>query len=280
MDSQRPESHCIQSNVTIVILTKNEEKRIADTICNALSCTPNVLLIDGGSTDRTISIAETLGAQVMHRAWDNDFSAQRNFALAFVKTDWVLYLDADEHMDPVLIKAVRQVVETDNQDQVYKLKRRAVIFGHRQDHGSMSPDFVVRLFPVKKVHWVNPVHEHPEYGHNQVQALPGYVNHYTYDSWEQYWSKFNQYTSIWAREAYARGKKVSLGKAFLHASFGFIKVTFLKGGFLDGWLGLAMCCNHFTYTMIKYFKLAAYYEAGKTGYQGRKTGCLDGEDKG
>lgn len=251
------------NNVTIVILTKNEEKRIADTIRNALSCSQNVLIVDAESMDKTVSIAKQLGAKVVIRAWTNDFAAQRNFALKFVKTDWVLYLDADEMMDETLIQHVQQVVRENKQEKIYRIKRKAIICGQACNHGAMRPDYVARLFPTKAVTWVNPVHEHPETKDLEVGILAGHINHYTYDSWEQYWKKFNQYTTIWADEAYRRGKKTNLGKAFVHATFGYLKVTIIDRGFLDGWLGLAMCANHFSYTLVKYMKLQDRYRQEK-----------------
>ena len=67
--------------VTIIILTKNEEKTIQKVVANAQRCADEVLVVDSGSTDKTVEFAESAGAKVVYRAWDNDFSAQRNFAL-------------------------------------------------------------------------------------------------------------------------------------------------------------------------------------------------------
>ena len=72
------------SDVTVVILTKNEELNIVDAVENAKKLTERVLLIDSGSTDDTINLAKRNGANVLHKEWDNDFSAQRNFALEHV----------------------------------------------------------------------------------------------------------------------------------------------------------------------------------------------------
>ena len=72
--------------VTVVILTKNEEKNIVGVIENAKKITSSVLVIDSGSTDKTVSLAQKQGAKVVYCEWDNDFSAQRNFALKHVNT--------------------------------------------------------------------------------------------------------------------------------------------------------------------------------------------------
>lgn len=89
--------------LTIIILTKNEEKSIKQVIQNAQKCADNILIVDSGSTDKTVEFAESCGAKVVYRAWDNDFGSQRNFALQHVTTPWILYLDADEFLDTELI---------------------------------------------------------------------------------------------------------------------------------------------------------------------------------
>ena len=97
----------MKNNLTVVILTKNEEKTIQKVVVNAQKCADKVLIVDSGSTDKTVEFAESAGAKVVYRAWDNDFSAQRNFALQHVKTTWVLYLDADEFLDDKLIDSIK-----------------------------------------------------------------------------------------------------------------------------------------------------------------------------
>ena len=83
------------SSLAILILTKNEEDNIVDVVENAKKCTPEVLIIDSGSTDKTVELAQAHGAKVCFRAWTDDFAAQRNFALEQTTADWVLYLDAE-----------------------------------------------------------------------------------------------------------------------------------------------------------------------------------------
>lgn len=195
------------SQVTVVILTKNESSQMKSLLQNVKGLTSHILVVDSGSTDDTVALAEAGGATVVYRAWDNNFSAQRNFALTYVKTRWVLYLDADERLMPESIAAIKTVTAVDAPQAAYTLKRHAVLFGKELRHGAMRPDRVARLFPTNQVNWVNKVHERPE---TNVPVLPlaGYVEHYTYNNWEQYWRKFNQYTTIWAEDAYQRKKRL------------------------------------------------------------------------
>ena len=146
------------SNVTVVILTKNEELNIVDVIKNSRILTNKVMVIDSGSTDKTVELAEKSNAKVLYRAWDNDFSAQRNFALDYVDTDWILYLDADERLDDELCNSIKQAISRDTMKQ-YSIVRKVHAFGFEYKHGIFKPDEVLRLFPTKAVHWENKVHE-------------------------------------------------------------------------------------------------------------------------
>lgn len=249
------------SDVTIVVLTKNEEKNIAAVVQNAKKVAAEVLIVDSGSTDKTVPLAEKNGARVVYRAWDNDFSAQRNFALQHVKTEWVLYLDADEIMNAELLASVKNAVEHDKICQ-YSIKRKSVALGQELNYGALKPDFVPRLFKTKNVHWVNKVHEKPVCG-DKLKLLNGYVKHYTYNSWEQWLAKFNQYTTIWAEDAFKNKKKSTYLTAFLHAFFGFWQMLIVKKGICDGALGIILCFMHFFYTLTKYLKLIDLYRTNK-----------------
>jgi glycosyltransferase involved in cell wall biosynthesis len=241
------------SNLAVLILTKNEEKNITEVVNNAKQCTDEVLIIDSGSTDATARLAAEAGAKVVYRAWDNDFSAQRNFGLTQTVAEWVLYLDADERLNEELVAAIKDVTNYNLKKQ-YAILRKSVAFGQKFSHGVLKPDKVARLFPRSAIQWVNKVHERPQCN-LPIVTLPGHIEHHTYENWAQWADKFNQYTTIWADNAYATGKRTSFAIAYGHAIFGFIQMAVLKLGILDGWLGLALCCNHFSYTLLKYLKL-------------------------
>lgn len=242
------------SDVTVVILTKNEELNIVDAVENAKKLTERVLLIDSGSTDDTINLAKRNGANVLHKEWDNDFSAQRNFALEHVDTDWVLYLDADERLDEKLILEIKAVLESGT-TAMYSFIRQNSAFGRDFKYGVLSPDSVIRLFPKDKVRWQDKVHERPV-GDLPVITLNGYLKHYTYRTFEHYVQKMNQYSSIGAQNYYDRHKEVSILRDFIFRPFfAFFKMYILKKGFLEGWLGLVLCLNYANYTLNKYIKL-------------------------
>ena len=217
-------------SVCVAILTKNEECNIVHVIENSKKLTNNILIIDSGSTDKTVELAEKHGAKVVYRAWDNDFSAQRNFALEHIKTDWVLYLDADERMNDKLVEAIKKVL-VDNKQVMYRFIRRNSAFCKDFKYGVLGPDYVVRLFPKDKVKWQDKVHERPV-GDLPIATLDGYLKHYTYKDFDQYIAKMNQYSTIGAKNNFKKGKKhLCLRTLFLDRFLLLLRCMFLKEDF-------------------------------------------------
>lgn len=239
--------------ITVVILTKNEEEHIVDVIKNARKLTDEVLIVDSGSTDKTVELAEKYEAEVVYREWDNDFSAQRNFALKYVEALWVLYLDADERLSDDLIKNIKKAIN-DN-PAIYKFERRNNAFGRSFKYGVLGSDSVIRLFPKDKGYWEGKVHE-KVVCNLPLKVLSGHIEHYTYEDFDEYLAKMNMYSAIGAVKNYEAGKKVKYIKDLIFRPFfAFIKMYILKKGFLEGWMGFVLCLNYANYTLNKYVKL-------------------------
>ena len=253
------------STLSVIILTKNEENDIGAAIQNAWLCADEVLVVDSGSTDRTVELAKKNGARVVYRAWDNDFAAQRNFALTQTEADWVLYLDADERMNDELLRDVKKVVSAGPPDaggqKQYSMQRKSVAFGKKFSYGPLYPDRVTRLLPRENVKWVGKVHEHPECN-LPLEKLRGHIEHYTYRDWQEWEEKMSRYSTIWAEEAYNKGRRASLPVALLHGVGSLFSTLILRRGFLDGWMGICLSCMYFSYTMLKYLKLYEIHHSG------------------
>ena len=242
------------SKLTIVILTKNEESNIVDVIANAKQVTEKVLIVDSGSTDKTVELATANGAEVIYRAWDNDFAAQRNFALEYVETEWVLYLDADERMNDELISCLKEEMQSPK-STMYRFVRHNSAFGREFKYGVLAPDSVLRMFPKGKAKWEGKVHENPV-GDLPVKTLQGFLKHYTYVDFSQYLNKMNTYAAIGAKNNKDKHKKVGVVKDFVFRPFfAFFKMYILKKGFMEGWLGFVLCLNYANYTLNKYILL-------------------------
>lgn len=247
--------------LAVIILTRNEEKNIRDCIAS-VDFADEVIIVDSGSEDMTCKIAEESGAKVYQHPMDDDgFAGQRNFALNKTLADWVLYLDADERITPDLAAEIRQHIEKVPQ-QAADIKRINVVLGQRMYHGVYRPDYITRLFPRDKVQWEGVVHEHA-WTDLPIIRLEALAHHYCLTSWEQYFEKFNRYTTLMAEKMYQSKKNTNLIAAHFHAIFAFLQMYIIKRGCLDGKLGFILCVYHYLYTLTKYVKLYYLLKEGK-----------------
>ena len=171
--------------------------------------------------------------------------------MKYITTEWVLYLDADERLTESIIAEIKKVIN-ENKKALYKFERRTSAFGKDFKYGVLSPDYVKRMFPVKNGKWQGKVHE-AVVTELPVIKLNGYIKHYTYKNFEQYISKMNVYSSIWAENS---NKKVGFIKDIVFRPiFAFIKMYVIQLGFLEGWFGFVLAVNYSLYTLNKYAKL-------------------------
>ena len=244
----------MDKKVAVLILTYNEEKNI-EACCKSVDFADEVIIIDSGSTDKTIEIAEKMGAKCVYHPMNEGFSGQRNFALTQTQADWVLYLDADERITPELAAEVQQVIQQ-KEKFAYKILRMNIIFGQQVKYGGHSPDWSLRLYPRTAISWEGIVHEQANVT-LPIQKLAHPMFHHTYTSWDRYFFKFNQYTTMMAEQMLQKGKTTRITDIVLRPWFAFIRFYILKAGWRDGKIGFIMAVYHAFYTMTKYVKL--YY---------------------
>ena len=243
------------STVSVLILTKNEEQNIKDCIESCQSFANEILVVDDGSEDNTVSIAESLGAKVLHRSMNGDWGAQQTYAIEQASSHWIFFIDADERCSPELCKEIKLAIQ--GEDLAYWIQRHNRFHHNVATHGVLRPDYVCRLMPAKDS-WVK------GYVHPQIitpyenKRLKSPMYHYTYDNWQQYFNKFNNYTTLAANRYKDEGKSCSFVRDIvLRPMWAFFKMYILDRGFLDGKIGFILSINHYFYTMTKYVKL--YY---------------------
>lgn len=244
----------MSNRLAVLILTYNEEKNIEQCIQSVLFA-DEILVIDSGSTDNTISMAEKMNARVVSHPMDEGFAGQRNFALTQTTADWVLFLDADERITDKLAEEIHQVIDRER-PYAYEIVRRNVFFGQQVKYGGHAPDYSLRLCLRAAMKWQGLVHEHAMVT-LPVKRLQNYMLHYTYTSWERYFFKFNQYTTMMAEQMFKDGKSAAFSDIVLRPGFAFFRDYILKCGFIDGKMGFILAALRAFYTMMKYVKL--YY---------------------
>jgi len=246
-------------DLSVLIVARNEQHNIADCI-KSCQFAKEIIIIDDYSTDETANIATSLGAKVIQRALNGDWGGQKSFAIEHASYDWIFLIDADERVSPELATQIEQAVIA-NQPIAYWIQRQNKFQFNRATHGILRPDFVCRLMPKKDSYVEGYVHEQVVTPY-PTQKLSAHLYHYTYDNWEQYFNKFNKYTTLSAEKYKQKNKKCAFFKDIvLRPLWAFIKVYFIQGGILDGKLGWILSVNHYFYTMNKYVKLYYLYKS-------------------
>ncbi|MBN1263842.1 MAG: glycosyltransferase family 2 protein [Candidatus Pacebacteria bacterium] len=224
--------------LTAVILTKNEAKNLPRCL-KSLAFAGTILVIDDGSIDQTVEIAEKAGARVFKRRLD-DFSSQRNFALTKVKTSWVLMVDADEEVTPSLASEISQAIKKKNYSG-FAFRRKNLIFGSWVKHSGWYPDWQLHLFKTKKGCYQGRVHER-----NRVKGKTGQLQahliHHNYESISHFLhsDQFDQYASLEAEQLAKNGYGFFWPDLIKKPVDEFLRRFFAEKGYLDGLIGLIL----------------------------------------
>ena len=256
--------------LSVVIITHNEESNIARTLASVQPVVADgkgeIIVVDSGSTDRTVEIAKSYGAKVFIEEWKG-YAAQKNSAIDKAAGDWILSLDADEEVSPTAAAVVQRILGPDSDD--YEgfsgiwFRRKNYFLGRWIRHGGFFPDKKLRMFRKHKGHFEDRlVHEtvvvegktsSPEWDFR----LPGEIAliHHSYPTLADYIDHMNRYSSLGAEMATAKGhRSFSLFNIVLRPFATFIYNYFFRLGFLDGREGLLLHLYHAVYVSWKYAK--------------------------
>ena len=242
--------------LSVIIITYNEIYNIENCL-NSLNFATEIVIIDNGSTDGTVALAENLGAKVVSvKDWPG-FGKQKNRALNCASGDWILSIDADERVSDELREEILNTVES-NRDEVYAIPRKTNFCGEWINHCGWSPDYVVRLFPRQSARFSDDlVHERliPLRPNVETVRLKQHLLHYSYPDLRNVWAKMESYSKAWALQQFQNGKRVSLYRAIASSVFAFFRSYIVRLGFLDGVMGFVVCSMQAQMTFWKYFQL-------------------------
>jgi glycosyltransferase involved in cell wall biosynthesis len=238
--------------ITATIITLNEERNIARAI-ESLRCCDEILIVDSGSVDRTVELAQKLGVKVIEAGWLG-YAAQKNWAAEQAANDWILSLDADEALSEALEAEIWALKKSGPRYDAYTMPRLARYLGKWILHSGWYPDRKVRLYHRAKAKWVG------EFVHESVQAsgrvghLQSNILHFTCDSLSEHLRTLDRYTTLAAQEIAARRVKVPLFRVILDPCWTFLRTYIVQRGFLDGHEGLVIAYMAAFYTFLKYSK--------------------------
>jgi glycosyltransferase involved in cell wall biosynthesis len=251
---------CILPRVTlsVVLITWNEEGNLPRTLESVMPLVRDgrgeIIVVDSGSTDRTVEIAQAFGAKVFVEAWKG-FAEQKNSAMDKASMDWVLQLDADERLETELAGEMKVNLNLGSEMNGFWIPRKNFFLGRWMRHGGFYPDPKLRLIrrgagrfeeygahPTMRVNGPTGRLSHALL-HNAYPTLRGYIDH------------MNSYSSMGAEVAVAKGhRRFSCTNVVTRPLLTFVYNYFIRLGFLDGREGLLLHLYHSVYVSWKYAK--------------------------
>jgi glycosyltransferase involved in cell wall biosynthesis len=247
--------------LSAVLIAQNEEKTIADALGSVAFC-DEIVLVDSGSTDRTREIAERAGARVIVNAPWPGFVAQRDLAVRAARHDWVLALDADERVGAVLREEIQALRARGCDAAGYRIPRVVFYLGRWIRGTDWYPDWQVRLFDRTRAAWRGDLVHESVAVRGAVARLRGELEHLPYADISDHLRKIDAYTTLWARQAHAAGRRSNVIDMSAGASWAFFRNYVLKRGFLLGSTGFMVSVLNTHYTFAKLAKLRELERAG------------------
>lgn len=242
--------------ISAYLITRNEEQNIARAI-ESVRWMDEVVVLDSGSTDRTVEISERMGAKVWTEPFQG-FVIQKNRAMDFCTGDWVFNLDADEEVTPELRESILAVIATSGPEKspsVFAVRRKTRYMGRWIRHCGWYPEYRERLSRKGCARWEGEMLHESLRGDGVAGRLEGDFLHRPYADLGAHIRKIDEYTDIWARREFSRGRRAGLSDLVGRPLARFMKMYFLRTGFLDGVPGFAVSVMGAWYTFMKYARL-------------------------
>ncbi|MHB8202229.1 MAG: glycosyltransferase family 2 protein [Desulfomonilaceae bacterium] len=243
-----------RASLSVVIITKNEEDRIGN-LLGSVSFADEIVVVDSGSSDRTLEICRSYGAKTFHQKWLG-YAGQKQFAMQNASCDWVLSLDADEIIpDETRVEILDALTMETDQAVGFSFPRLSWYLDKWIYHGGWFPDRKVRLVRRGAACWVGvALHEKLEvYG--TVKLLKNPILHFVYRDISDQIRTVNTFSSTFATQNRSRFPRFYLALGLFHAVAKFFECAIWKLGVLDGPQGLVIAVNSAFYVFLKHAKV-------------------------
>jgi glycosyltransferase involved in cell wall biosynthesis len=240
------------TTITAAIICRDEERNIADCLESVAWC-DEVLVVDSGSSDRTVELALKHASRVLHHAWAGH-AAQRNFAQGQASGDWVIHLDADERCTPELREAVRAAVRADPPFAGFEVRRHTFYLGRWIDHGGWYPDWKLRVVRRGRGRFGGTEPHDRFLPDGPTARLEADLVHYTYRDFADQIGTIQHFSDVVAEDWVKQGRRFSWLRALVHPPAKFLGCYVWKLGFLDGWPGFVIAVASAFYVFAKHVK--------------------------
>jgi glycosyltransferase involved in cell wall biosynthesis len=246
---------------TVCLVAQNEQENLPRVLASVQGLADEIVVVDGGSADRTAEIARESGAKVVQRPFTNH-ADQKNFAASLASNDWILLLDADEELSDELKASLQQWKNRQPEYFVYEMARLTWYLGAWIHHSRWYPDWQRRLYRRDKATFEGAIHSALRY-EGKIGRLRGDLLHYTIRTFADHEAKIEKYTTAIAQEMFDQGKRDWRGAMWFAAPWSWVRHFFLGAGFLDGYRGALIAQMAARGVRLKFKKLGKLVEAKK-----------------
>lgn len=239
--------------ISVFIIAQNEADRIPLTIRSVRDWVDEVIVIDSGSEDDTVKVAEDLGARVLFNEW-RGYGPQKVFGESLCRNDWILNLDADEEISPELEREIRGLFAGEPSSSAYRLRILPIHSFQETGHRWTAIQKPVRLYRKSKAGFKDStVHDSVVVHDGATGTLKGMVNHRSFRSLAHHVAKVNSYSSAQAEDLYRRGRRPSRIELLLVPILAFLKQYLLRREFVNGIDGVIIS---YMYAFQRFIRLA------------------------
>lgn len=245
--------------LSIFLIAKNEADRLPRTLAAVRELARDIVVVDSGSSDATIAVAEAAGARVFHRDWEG-YGPQKRFAEEQCRENWLLNIDADEWIPADLATEIRALFAAgDPAADAYEIRIAEVFPGEPRPHRFAYALAPVRLYRKDRGRYSrSPVHDRVDLTPGaRVARLSGTIHHFSVRSIGDQIEKLNDYSDQQVDDLFQRGKTISAWRIFFEFPAAFLKAYVLRRHFARGIYGFITAMN---YAFFRWLRVAKAYE--------------------
>ncbi len=251
--------------LSVVVITRNEAANIRAALESA-RWADELVVVDSGSTDDTLRIAQQLADRVAVHAWAG-YGAQKNHAGGLAAHDWILSLDADERVTPALAHEIRALLQREPTTRGYRIPRVTRYLGRWIRSTDWHPDLQLRLYDRRTARWNDRLVHESVLVDGPVGRLHGELEHHAYRDVSHHLQTIDRYTTLAARQMRREGRRAAWGDLAARPLAAFLRNYLVRGGVRDGAPGLIVSMLNAGYVFVKFLKLWELQRAG--GGEGR-----------
>ena len=245
--------------VSVCIVAQNEQENLPRLLQSVGPLADEIVLVDGGSADRTQEVARDAGAKVFFRPFTNH-ADQKNYAASRASHNWIFLLDADEELSPELTNSLQEWKCRQPEFAVYEMARLTWYLGAWIRHSRWYPDWQRRLYRRDAAQFSGAIHSALRYD-GLIGRLRGDLLHYTIRNFTEHEAKLDKYTSAIAQEMFEQGRRQWRAALWFAAPWSWIHHYVLGAGFLDGSRGLLIARMAARGVKLKFRKLGKLVQA-------------------